>query len=113
MSERAFEELGRILDSGGEADDILRAAVALLVDGTGIAYAEVAFLEEGELVPGPHAGEPDAERRVRVPVSYQGAQVGELRVDGDVDPALVERVAERISAHVLIGWDTGGERWQP
>jgi hypothetical protein len=113
MSERALEELERILDRGAEPDDVLRSAVALLVDDPGVAYAEVAFLEEGELVPGPRAGDPDEERRVRVPVAYQGAQVGELRVDGDVDAALVERFAERISTHVLIGWDTGGERWQP
>ena len=113
MSERALETLERILDSGDEADDVLRAAVSVLVDEPGVAYAEVAFLEDGELVPGPHAGDPDEERRVRVPVTYQGSQVGELRVDGDADVSLLSRVAELVSAHVLIGWDTGGERWQP
>jgi hypothetical protein len=113
MSERALEALGRILDDGAEADDVLRAAVAVLVDEPGISYAEVAFLEEGELVPGPHAGDPDVVRRTSVPVTYQGSRIGELRVDGDADASLLARVADLVSAHVLIGWDTGGERWQP
>jgi hypothetical protein len=85
MSERVLEALERVLDGADEADDVLRAAVALLVDEPGVSYAEIAFLEEGELVPGPHAGDPDEEWCV----------------------------ADFVSAHVLIGWDTGGERWQP
>ena len=113
MSERALDGLGRILAGGAEADDVLRGAVAVLVDEPGISYAEIAFLEEGRLVGGPQAGDPDEGRRLRVPVTYQGSQVGELRVDGDADDALLARVAELVSAHVLIGWDTGGERWQP
>ena len=113
MSERALEALERILDGADEVDDVLRAAVAVLVDEPGVSYAEIAFLEEGQLVGGPHAGDPDEERRVRVPVTYQGSQVGELRVDGDADPPLLARVAELVSTHVLIGWDTGGKGWQP
>jgi hypothetical protein len=113
MSERALEALERIVEGGGEPDDVLRATVALLVEEPEVSYAEVTFLEEGELVPGPHAGVPDEERPARVPVTYQGSQVGELRVDGAADHALLARVAELVAAHVLIGWDTGGERWQP
>lgn len=113
MSARALDALERILDSGGEADDVLRAAVAALVEEPGISYAAVAFLEEDELVVGPQSGDPDEQLRASVPVIYQGSRIGELRVDGDADAELLARVAERISAHVLIGWDTGGERWQP
>ena len=113
MSERALVALERILDGADEADDVLRAAVAVLVDEPGVSYAEVAFLEGGELIAGPHAGDPNEERRMRVPVTYQGSRVGELRVDGDADASLLARVAELVSAHVLIGWDTGGERWRP
>jgi hypothetical protein len=113
MSERALEALQRVVDDGAEADDVLRAAAAALVAEPGISYAEVAFLEEGELVAGPHAGAPDVERRTTVPVTYQGSQVGALRVDGDADASLLARIAQLVSAHVLIGWDTGGERWQP
>ena len=45
----------------------------------------------------------------RVPIAFQGAPVGELWVDGEADPAFLERVAALMSAHVLIGWDTRGE----
>jgi hypothetical protein len=48
-----------------------------------------------------------------MPVRFQGSAVGELQVDGDADQAFLERVATLISAHVLIGWDTAGEPWEP
>jgi hypothetical protein len=48
-----------------------------------------------------------------VKVRYLGDEVGELRVDGDADPAFLAGVAERIAAHVLLGWDTAGEAWEP
>ena len=59
------------------------------------------------------AGEPDETRRVRIPVLFQGSEVGELWVDGEADRAFLERVALLVSAHVLIGWDTRGEAWEP
>jgi hypothetical protein len=39
--------------------------------------------------------------------------VGELCVDGDVDAQLLGEVATRVAPYVLIGWDTGGARWEP
>jgi hypothetical protein len=39
--------------------------------------------------------------------------VAELVVDGCNDPATLTRVAELISAHCLVGWDTGGQPWRP
>jgi hypothetical protein len=113
MSSRALEALDRILNRGGDADDVLRAAVGVLVDEPGVTWAGIAFEEEGELVVGPRAGEPDDTRRCRVPVVFQGSRVGELWVDGDADPPFLERYALLISAHVLIGWDTRGESWDP
>jgi len=110
----ALDALDRILNRGGDADDVLREVVGVLpAQVPGLAWAGVSFSEEGRLVPGPSAGEPDEARRVRVPVSYHGERVGELAVDGEADPAFLERVATLISAHVLIGWDTRGERWEP
>jgi hypothetical protein len=107
---RALEEM---LEAGGEPDDVLRGAVGALAAEPGIAWAGIAFLEEGELALGPAAGNPDEARRVRVPVSFQGSPVGELWVDGDIERVFLERVAELISTHVLVGWDTRGERWSP
>ena len=62
---------------------------------------------------GPTAGAPDEARRMRVPIVFQGDPVGELWVDGDPDRALLDRVAALIAPLVLIGWDTGGEAWEP
>ena len=113
MSTRALEALDRVLNRGADADEVLRSTVSVLVDEPGIAWAGIAFLEDGELVVGPQAGEPDEPRRARVPVVFQGARVGELWVDGQADRAFLERVALLVSAHVLIGWDTRGEGWEP
>lgn len=107
------DEVDRILAAGGDADDVLRAVVQALVERGGCAWAAISFVEGGELVPGPAAGEPDEGRRTAVPVSYHDERVGELAADGAVDEAELERIAALVSAHVLIGWDTGGERWTP
>jgi hypothetical protein len=108
-----IDEVDRILAAGGDADDVLRGVVrALVVDG-GCSWARISFVEGGELVPGPAAGEPDERRRVAVPVSYRGERVGELAADGAIGEAELERVAALLSEHVLLGWDTGGEAWSP
>jgi hypothetical protein len=113
MSTRALEALDRILDRSDDADEVLRGTVGVLADEPGVRWAGIAFLEGDELVLGPEAGEPDERRRARVPIVFQGAPVGELWVDGEADRELLERVAVLVSAHVLIGWDTRGEAWQP
>jgi hypothetical protein len=102
-----------VLSRGGDADDVLRAVVATLVEHGGCSWAGIWFVEGDALVAGPAAGEPDERQRTAVPVAYRGERVGELAADGPVDRALLERVAALISAHVLLGWDTGGERWTP
>jgi hypothetical protein len=113
MSTHAIDALTALVEQGGEADDVLRSAVELLVTEPKISWAGIRFLEEGELVPGPSAGTPDEANRVAVPIAYQGDRVGELVLDGDADPALLARAAELLSAYVLLGWDTGGEAWEP
>ena len=113
MSQRALEALDRVLEEGGEPDDVLRSAVSLLVDEPGVAWAGVAFWEEGQLALGPEAGEADEEHRVRIPVLFQGAEVGQLWVDGEAERGLLDRVAASLAAPVLIGWDTAGEPWEP
>jgi len=111
MSTRALEAIDRILDRGAEADDVLRAVVDVLVVEPGIAWAGIAFLEEGELSLGPEAGEPDESHRIRIPVVYEKNAVAELWVDGIADRAFLDRVAMLVSAHCLVGWDTGGLPW--
>ncbi len=113
MSTRTLEEIDRILELGDDPDDVLRAVVARLVRLPKIAWAGILFLEEGAFVLGPEAGAPDPAHRIEVPVLYQGAVVGELAVDGEAGAAFLDRVAAQISTHVLLGWDTGGEAWEP
>jgi hypothetical protein len=108
----ALAAIEGILTSGGEADDILRGAVAALVDDGGCAWAAILFSDDGDLVLGPQAGEPRTELRLQVPVAWQGTRVAELAVDGCDDRALLERAAELVAPYCLVGWDTGGVPWE-
>jgi len=105
--------LAALAEQGGDADDVLRSAVDLLVAEPHVSWAGIRFVEEGDLVPGPSAGTPDETRRRRAPIAYRDAPVGELAIDGEVDDAFLGRVADLLSEHVLLGWDTGGEEWVP
>jgi putative methionine-R-sulfoxide reductase with GAF domain len=110
----ALEALDRVLNRGGDADDVLRGAVEILARR--FVWAGIFFREEGRLVLGPEAGAADEARRTTLPIAYRGDPVAELAVDGDVDEEdrrFLERVAVLISAHCLVGWDTGGEQWAP
>jgi hypothetical protein len=105
----AIEAVDRLVNRGGDADEVLRAVLESLRE-RGVGYAAIRFVESGELVEGPSvgAGEPNQS----TPVLFEGRQVGELALSVD-DSELAERVATLISAYVLVGWDTGGERWEP
>ena len=111
----ALEAVDRILNRGGDADDILREVVVALHEKAGYPWAGILFVEEGELVLGPHSGQPDEPRRTSVPVVWQGERVAELAVDDapEEDRMFLERVALLVSGHCLVGWDTGGETWEP
>lgn len=113
MSTGLLDRLDALLSGSAEADDLLRATTALLAAEPGIAWAGIAFLEDGELVLGPASGEPDEGSRRLAEITFHGDPVGELRVDGQVDDALLTAIASRIAELVLVGWDTGGETWEP
>ena len=108
-----LDAIDAALEAAADADDALRETVRILAAQPGVSWAGVAFVETTGLVLGPSAGVPDEQRRSLVTVCYKDETVGELQVDGEVDRTLLEAVAERISAHVLLGWDTGGEGWEP
>jgi len=95
-----------------DADELLRTTVRELAAREGCVWAGISFVEQGELVLGPSAGEPDPERRTRVPVLWRGTRVAELTADGEVDPVELEAIAARIADLCLVGWDTGGEPWE-
>jgi hypothetical protein len=96
-----------------DADDVLRDVVAELA--ARYDWAGIFFAEEDELVLGPAAGSPNETARLRVPVVWQGVRVAELAVDGapERDRKSLERTADRIAPECLVGWDTGGEDWDP
>ena len=99
-----------IVAAGGEPDEVLRKVVAGLVDA-GATWAGIRFVESGDLVLGPEAGTAAGDA-VSVPVLYDGKPVAELAAEG-ADPALLESIAVLIGEHCLVGWDTGGEAWEP
>jgi hypothetical protein len=113
MSAGALAEIDRVVASGGDADDVLRAVVAALAAEPEIGWAGITFLEGGELMLGPSAGSPNEARRHVTPIAYRGELVGELVVDGTVEPTSLAQVAAAISDYALLGWDTGGTAWEP
>ena len=84
MNAAALETIGAIVDHGGDVDDVLRRVVAALVEAGGCAWAGILFAEDGELVLGPQAGQPDGgyrllERRLPDPAS-RGPVIAEDRL---------------------------------
>jgi hypothetical protein len=111
----ALPAVEAIVAEGGDADDVLRRVVDVLHEIAGYAWAGVFFVEDDALQLGPHAGTPDESRRTRVPVSWHGDRVAELAIDDapEEDRMFLERVADLVAGHCLVGWDTGGESWDP
>jgi hypothetical protein len=111
----ASEAIEQIVARGGDADDILRDLVAALHADAGYPWAGIFFLEDGALTLGPHAGTPAEDTRTTVPVTWHGERIAELAVDGapEADRMFLERVAVLVAGHCLVGWDTGGETWEP
>ena len=107
----AVEAVGRLIEQGSEADELLRGVVAILHER--YPWVGISFVEEGDLVLGPSEGE-QTEEPVQIPISYDAKVVAELGVSGgDQDRTSLERVAELIAPYCLVGWDTGGEAWSP
>jgi hypothetical protein len=107
----AIEEIVR---RGGDADEVLRDVVATLHGEVGYPWAGIYFVEGDTLVLGPHAGAAGA-ARTTTPVTWQGERIAELAIDDapEEDRKFLERVAVLVADHCLVGWDTGGESWEP
>ena len=112
----AVEAVERLLNRGGDADDVLRAVVATLLER--MPHLEgvwIEFAESDQRIVGPSAGENAREAARAFRVHFQGADVAFLcvaAVDAADEPTLA-RVATIIAPYCLVGWDTGGERWEP
>jgi hypothetical protein len=110
----------QIVSHEPEADQILRESVVALYEHIpGVRSVAVAFVENGALAPGPIAGDPIAGApTIAEPVLYERRPVAELWIDGgeapeEADRTLLVRVSELLSPYCLVGWDTGGEAWEP
>ena len=103
-----------IVDGAEEADQILLGTIAHLAGryGTGVGLR---FVEEGAFVEGPWSGE-RGQTRAEVPIHYDGELVGEFVVGAELDAdgrATFEAVAALVGDYCLVGWDIGGEDWEP
>ena len=78
-SSGALEAIDRILNRGGDADEVLRQVVAVLHGIDDYSWVGISFVEEGELVLGPAEGERTAEPTT-IPIAYENNVVAELGV---------------------------------
>jgi hypothetical protein len=99
----ALEAVDRIVNRGGDADDVLRAVLAALHE-RGVAAAAIRFFDGDRAVDGPCVG--DDSDGVRVPVGLDGRRIGEFEAAVG-DRAFAERVATLISPFVLGARDAG------
>jgi hypothetical protein len=110
----ALDAVERIINRGGDVDDVLRSVAAALLERIPhFMRVTIAFVEDGRLELGPDAGSGDGEE-IRSPVTFAGAPVAELivqRTEAADDGPFLERVATLISPYCLVGWDTQGIPW--
>jgi hypothetical protein len=113
------DELQAIVDGGEEADEILRASLAAVHEAAGAPWSAIAFVEEREMALGPLAGHPPEGAPVAaliVPIVYRGETVAALWFGSEPPRELapeLSRVASLLAPYCLVGWDTGGEHWDP
>jgi len=114
----ALEAVERIVNRESEADEVLRQTVEVVHDRIdAYTWVGLAFIEDGNSVLGPSRGGNDGRSRIETPVVYRGMHVATLLVETEAPPteqdtSFLERVAVLISAHCLVGWDTGGVPWE-
>jgi hypothetical protein len=94
-----LEAVERIIDHGGDPEDVLQSTVTAIVEQGGAKWAAVLFNDEGELFVGPYAGAAEPGERRVAPIVLDGARLGELAVDGLDDQPLIEHVASLISPY--------------
>lgn len=110
----ALEAVDRLVNRGGEADEVLRGVVQALHERVGYRFVGIAFVEGDSLELGPRVGQPSGEPAA-FPITFEGNPVGELRIEpspGDSgERALLQHVATLVSPYCLVAWDTGGVPW--
>jgi hypothetical protein len=114
----AVAAVERLINRGGEADDVLRSIVAAVHERLPHLEAVwIEFTEGDQRVVGPSAGSATQQVAKRFSVLFQGTEVAVLAaplaaVRSDDDSTLA-RIATIVAPYCLVGWDTGGEEWKP
>ena len=105
---------------GPAATDHVRIPIGQGVCGAAAASGETEIVDDVNADPRYLACFVSTRSEIVVPISYGGLVVAEIDIDsdqpaafGDADRQFLEQVAERIGLHCLLGWDTGGEPWEP
>jgi hypothetical protein len=113
------DEVRAIVDSGQEADEILRASLAAMHEATGAPWSAIAFVEEREMSVGPLVGQAPEGTPVPamvVAIVYRGETVAGLWFASETPRELdadLSSVAALLAPYCLVGWDTRGEHWDP
>jgi L-methionine (R)-S-oxide reductase len=105
---------------GPEATEHVRIPIGQGICGAAAASGETELVDDVAADERYIACFPSTRSEIVVPIAYEGRVVGEIDVDsderaafGEGDRAFLERVAALVSPYCLVGWDTGGETWQP
>ena len=112
MSSRLVADVAVLVDSGEEADQILRAVVARIAGEDGIRRVAIEFVEPDGALVGPSAGDPTGKATSATPITFARDEVARLLVEGrPLDPAEGAEIARLVAPYCLVGWDTGGADW--
>jgi acyl-CoA thioester hydrolase len=110
----AVDAIERIINRESEADEILRQAVATVAKRFET-FCGIRFVEDGGMIDGPSAGD-YAEPQAVVPITYDDSSIAEIVLGSPLpedDRDALDRIAQLLSPFCLVGWDTGGEAWNP
>ncbi len=105
---------------GPHATDHVRIPVGQGVCGAAAASGVTEIVDDVNADPRYLACFASTRSEIVVPISYEDIVVAEIDIDsdaaaafGEADREFLEAVAALISPYCLVGWDTGGEPWEP
>ena len=110
----AVEAVERIINRESEADEILRQSVATIAKRFET-FCGIRFVEDGGMIDGPSGGA-YAEPQAVVAITYDDSSIAEIVLGAPLeeeDRDAFDRIAKLLSPFCLVGWDTGGEAWNP
>jgi GAF domain-containing protein len=106
--------------NGPHATDHVRIPVGQGVCGAAAASGVTEIVDDVNADPRYLACFASTRSEIVVPISYEDIVVAEIDIDSDApaafgsaDREFLEQVAALISPYCLVGWDTGGEPWEP